>query len=334
MKRLKAFATSCMAIACMAGLLAFTTGCASQEAYAPPEKAPTLATPVIGEEGVLRVGVNTDNQPLAGVSKSSQNIVGLDVDAAAALADSFGLKLQLVDVGADAEKALTEGTVDIVMGIDKSETDASFWMSDTYLPTAVALFSTADNSTVPTNDAKPAIAAQVSSKSAWAVTNEFDQGTIVTSSDLQSAFSSLESGEVQYVASDAIIGTYAAYTNDDDAHIVALMQQPSGYCIGVLDSNSDLKQAVSDALATLSSNGVISLIETKWLGTPLDLSSVPMTSGAASPATSSSESDGENEGHESSEEAAGKGDEGATTPVSDTSGKAASNAVSRDEITA
>ena len=68
---------------------------------------------------VLRVGVNTQNQPLAGVSTSSQNIVGLDVDIAAYLADSFGLKLELVDVGTDAQAALDGGTVDIVMGVDK-----------------------------------------------------------------------------------------------------------------------------------------------------------------------------------------------------------------------
>lgn len=329
MKRLKTFATRCLAVACMASLLALLAGCASQEEYTPPEKSPTLSSPVIGKDGVLRVGVNTQNQPLAGVSQSSQNIVGLDVDIAAYLADGFGLKLELVDVGTDAEAALAEGTVDIVMGVDKSSADVSFWMSDTYLPTAIALFSTPGNATVPTNDAQPSIAAQVSSKSAWAVTNEFDQGNIVTTSDLQSAFSSLESGDVQYVASDAIIGTYAAHTAGDDVQIVALMQQPSGYCVGVLDSNSDLKQAISDALATLSGNGVVSLIETKWLGTTLDLSALPLTAGATSPTKSSDNAD----------EIAGDEDDG-ETPAADTStadspagtGGAASNAVSLKDV--
>lgn len=334
MKRFTKLATRCLAIACAACLLTVLASCASQEEYTPPEKSPTLASPVIGKDGVLRVGVNTQNQPLAGVSTSSQNIVGLDVDIAAYLADNFGLKLELVDVGTDAQAALDGGTVDIVMGIDKSGTDASFWMSDTYLPTAVVLFSTPGNMTVPTNEAQPSIAAQVSSKSAWAVTNEFDQGNIVTTSDLQSAFSSLESGEVQYVASDAIIGTYAAHTADDEVQIVALMQQPSGYCIGVLDTNSDLKQAVSDALATLSGNGVVSLIETKWLGTTLDLSALPLTAGATSPTPSSNNSDNEADDGEPSEGAAGEsGDESPTEPVSGERGPA-SNAVSRDEITA
>ena len=56
-------------------------------------------------------------------------------------------------------------------------------------------------------------------------------------------------------AADAIIGTYAAHSAGDDVHIVALMQQAGGYGVGVSDANTDLKQAVSEALATLTGNG-------------------------------------------------------------------------------
>lgn len=289
MKRLKTFASCGIAVVCMAALLAFLTGCSSQQAsYTPPEATPSVASPTIGKDGTLRVGVNTGNTPLAGQPASSSKIVGIDVDVAAALADELGLKLEVVNVGTDAATALTEGKVDIVMGIDKSDSTTSFWTSDAYLPTAVALFSTPSNSTVPTNASKPSVAAQVSSKSAWAVTNEFDDGTITTTEDLKSAFASLASGGVQYVAADAVIGTYAAHTAGDDVHIVALMQQPGGYAVGVSDSNAALKQAVSGALSTLAGNGVISVVETKWLGTALDLSGTPLTEGASSTSTNSS----------------------------------------------
>ena len=158
MKRYKTLASCCMAVACMAALLAVLTGCSSQQSYTPPEKAATLASPAIGKDGTLRVGVNTDNQPLAGQPASSSKIVGIDVDVAAALADSFGLKLEIVNVGSDPEAALKEGTVDIVMGIDKTDSDTTFWKSDAYLPTAVALFSTPSNTQVPTNTAETKIA--------------------------------------------------------------------------------------------------------------------------------------------------------------------------------
>ena len=46
-----------------------------------------------------------------------------------------------------------------------------------------------------------------------------------------------------------------------------------------------MKQAISDALATLEGNGVISVIEKKWLGSALDLSSIPLTAGAEAPSS-------------------------------------------------
>lgn len=342
MKRYKTLASCCMAVACMAALLAVLTGCSSQQSYTPPEKAATLSSPTIGKDGTLRVGVNTDNQPLAGQPESSSKIVGIDVDVAAALADSFGLKLEIVDVGSDAESALKEGTVDIVMGIDKSDSSTSFWKSDAYLPTAVALFSTPSNTQVPTNTAETKIAAQVSSKSAWAVTNEFDKAAFSTTNDLKSAFSELESGQVQYVAADAIIGTYAAHSAGYDVHIVALMQQAVGYGVGVSDANTDLKQAVSEALATLTSNGTIDVIETKWLGTALDLSSTPLTAGAtkstdANAADTTDEPQDEGEGENADDNTAPADDGNADAPADDGTGdevNAGENAVQPEDIVA
>lgn len=343
MKRLKTRATCAIAVACTAALLAFLTGCSSQQTYTPPELTPTLSAPTIAQEGTLRVGVNADSAPLAGQPSSSSKIVGIDVDVAAALADSLGLKVEIVDVGTDPEAALSNGTVDIVMGIDKSDTTVTFWKSDAYLPTGVALFSTPTNSNVPTDASQPKIAAQVSSKSAWAVTNEFENSTLTTTDDLKSAFSALESGQVEYVAADAIIGTYAAHSAGDEVHIVALMQQPSGFSVGVLDGNTELKQAVSEALATLTSNGMISVIEKKWLGTALDLSAVPLTAGATASNSSSSGAaagdSGKTEAPAGDETQAGtEGEEGAEPSATDGAntddGGAGSNAVQPQNVAA
>ena len=281
MKHLKRFAACCAAAVCCAAMLLLATGCQQQqESYTPPEATPAVSKPVIAQEGVLRVGVNASNAPLAGQPSSSTKIVGIDVDMAAALADQLGLKLEVVDVSTDAAGALTSGKVDVVMGVNKSDSP-SFWTSDTYLPTAVALFAQSSNSTVPANAESTKIAAQVSSNSAWAVTNEFDSSTITTTEDLKSAFSALEFGKVQYVAADAVVGSYVSNNAGMDVHMVALMQQASGYCVGVLDGNTQLKQAVSNALSAMNSNGVSSVIQKKWLGTTMDLSGIKLTAGAS-----------------------------------------------------
>ena len=288
MKRMKAL-VCCAAAACLAMVLA---GCSSQQSYTPPEKSATVSSPAIGKSGTLRVGVNAGSPPLAGSPSSSSKIVGIDVDVAAALADQLGLKLEIVDVGTDPEAALKEGKVDVAMGIG-SEIDVSFWRSPAYLPKGVALFSTSANATVPTKASSPKIAAQVSSTSSWQVTNEFGQDALVSENDLKSAFAALADGSAQYVAADAVIGMYAAHSGGYDAQIVALMQQPGGYCVGMLEANTELQAAVKDALAALTDGGIVSVIEKKWLGTDIDASSLPLTTGASSAKTDESKTSGD-----------------------------------------
>lgn len=301
MKRMKAL-VCCAAAACLAMVLA---GCSSQQSYTPPEKSATVSSPTIGKSGTLRVGVNAGSPPLAGSPSSSSKIVGIDVDVAAALADQLGLKLEIVDVGTDPEAALKEGKVDVAMGIG-SEIEVSFWRSPAYLPKGVALFSTSANATVPTKASSPKIAAQVSSTSSWQVTNEFGQDALVSENDLKSAFAALADGSAQYVAADAVIGMYAAHSGGYDAQIVALMQQPGGYCVGVLEANTELQAAVKDALAALTDGGIVSVIEKKWLGTDVDASSLPLTTGASSAKTDESKTSGdESDGGENAPAAEG-----------------------------
>ncbi|MFR1639461.1 MAG: hypothetical protein ACLSVD_10010 [Eggerthellaceae bacterium] len=112
------------------------------------------------------------------------------------------------------------------MGIDQSAAPRS----SRRVPSGRVRCSPAPSSTqrVPTNVVETKIAAQVSSKSAWAVTNEFDKQPSPRPTT-SSAFAELASGQVQYVAADAIIRTYAAHSAGDDVHIVALMRQAGGY---------------------------------------------------------------------------------------------------------
>ncbi|MDO4501578.1 MAG: transporter substrate-binding domain-containing protein [Coriobacteriia bacterium] len=263
-----------MAVAvAMASLFALfaLAGCSAEEEYVPSSKDPVVTTPVIGQEGVLRVGVNTGNPPLAG---QTSEIVGIDVDVASALADEMGLKVEVVDVAASPVEALTKGTVDVVLGVASTTSDKSMWKSATYLPTAVALFATSPDAGMPTKGDGKKIASQASSMSAYSATEAFGKSAVRSSADLQSAFNELSAGTVDYVAADAIIGHYAANTSGLDVTVVGLIGKPSGYKAGVLASNKELCSQVKKNLKALSDGGVISAIEKKWLGSSLNLSQV------------------------------------------------------------
>ena len=307
--RFKALAVCCAAAAAVAAL----TGCASQESYTPPESTPVVTSPAIGTDGVLRVGVNGQAAPLAGAN-SSGSLVGFDVDLAAALADELGLKVEVTDVGTDGASALADGTVDVVLGVEQDSMESEVWESDPYLQTAVALFSQDANASVPTDESGAQIAVQSSSTSSWMAENEYGSDALVRVNSLSEAFEALASGEADYAASDAVRGMYVVSSGSTGANasIIALMQQPSGYCAAVLDSNAQLKQAVTDAIANLVNGGMVGVLDRKWLGSDWDLSSIPLTAGATSQPDEEESSDEAVEGE--GEAASDNAGENAVTP--------------------
>ena len=277
MKRWKVGALVCVLVACLSLAL---VGCQSKD-YKPEGKSQTVSSAALGTDGTLRVGVNASSAPLAGQTSSSSRIVGIDVDVAAYIADQLGCKVEIVDVGNDPESALSDGRVDMVLGVDASSEDAGYWKSSSYLQSGVALFGTSTESAIPTTDSNPKIAAQASSKSSWRVTNLFGDDSLVVQSDLKSAFDALAKGSARYVAADAVIGTYVSHTNNYDAKILALLQDPSGYCAAVAEKNTELQGAVSGAIDSLVKGGIMNIIESKWLGAPIDLDSMTVVKAAS-----------------------------------------------------
>ena len=303
-KRLFSILVSCALVLSMAALL---TGCDNpfkKETYTPTSKDAELTTPTIGVSGTLRVGVNTSNPPLAG---QSSKIVGIDVDIAAALADLWGLKLEIVDVGANPLTSLQNGKVDLVLGVDVANTDTALAKSTPYIKTGVAFFSLNENASLPTAESK--ISAQATSMSAWKVSSHFGADSMVNASDLKSAFGNLADEKCQYVAADAVIGQYAAYTAGVDAYLVGTIGDLGGYCAATMGTNTQLTAQVASGLQKLASNGTIALIEKKWMGRSIDAAKVPAVKvteakDATKPATDTKDADKKEQGttEEKSEE--------------------------------
>lgn len=300
--------------------------------YTPEKLQPTVSTPTIGKEGVLRVGVDASNAPYS--TQVSGKLAGIDVDMAAALAAQMGLSLELVDVGSDAEGALKAGTVDVVMSMDSSDSSSSYWLSDPYLQTCVALFSKGQASSVPSASSSVSIEAQAASMSAWEVSNQFGDEALKTVPDLKTAFSDLNDGKVDYVAADAVIGVYITHTTHSDVHITALMQKVSGRSIGVLSSNDELKKAVSDALDAINSGGIGSIIEAKWLGSALSLDQYSQTATAQRASSKTSGTASSTNSAASSSTTESSSDSSSGTSTSSTEATTSSDSSNSDSATA
>ena len=298
MRKCKGFSVLCaLAGVCAAVILTLTLGGCTfvMKSDAPALSEAKLTAPTISEDGVLKVGVNTSQSPLAGMGNSK--IIGIDVDIAAAMADSLGLKLTIVDTGSTPEKSIANGEVDVAFGIDKSDAPSGVKLTDSYIPTAVVYFKKAGTTpTALTGDASPRIGAQGSSKSAWSATNAFGTDAVTASADLAGAFQSLESGQVEYVVADAVIGMYAANKAGVSVEVAALGTDASGYCVAIAEKNTALVSDITTALAKLVDDGTVAAIERKWLGGEVDLSVAQKISKTASNSTNSS-----NTGSKSSE---------------------------------
>lgn len=236
-------------------------GCSSQE-YTPAAKDQTVSDSSLKTEGTLTVGVNASHAPYA--TESSGSIVGIEVDIAAALADEMGLKLELVDVGTSVANAFDDENVDIVMGVD--EAGDGYWLSESYLSSSVAVFAADSAAQAPTAAGDFKVAAQSSSMSAWEVSDHYGDDCLADASSIQEAFQQLADGTVTYAAADSIIGEYVAHSTDIEAYPVALLQEPSTYCIAAASSNTDLQSAISKALTSIVDGGVVNVIEKRWLG--------------------------------------------------------------------
>jgi polar amino acid transport system substrate-binding protein len=265
-KRASILIVSLVAALCLSLMLC---GCSSEK-YEPQKKEQTVDNAVLHTSGTLRVGVDASNAPFA--AESSGNIVGIDVDIAAALADEMGLDLELVDVGSDPESAFANEGVDIVMGVNgKSKI---YQTTANYRESAVCVFSTDITAPAPTKKSK--IAAQASSLSSWEITDRYGEKVLTETVDLAEAFKSLQEGTVDYVAADSTIGGYVAHTSGVDAYPVALLQKPTGYGIAVSKTNAGLKTAVDGALENIDKGGTIGVITNKWLGNQVDITTVPV----------------------------------------------------------
>lgn len=269
MKKRLSMVVSLALAACLALMLG---GCS--EGYEPQLGEPAVSAEALADPGVLTVGVDASSYPFAGESKG--RIVGYNVDVAAAVADELGLRLELVDTGMNGIAALGQG-VDLLMGVDSSEVSGeACWLSPAYAPAAVAVFAADPEAPAPQADGQTVIGAQSSSLASWAVVQYYGAEALKSSIDLKEIFQGVKDGADAYAAADAVVGSYLANRLGMDTRIAGLLKEPGGYCMGVSGSNFELQEAVANALAAIQANGVMGVIDTRWLGGTIDVSAAEL----------------------------------------------------------
>lgn len=249
---------------------AAVSGCAKKQ-QEPAALQPKIAPPAIGEPGVLRAGVDFSTPPFAGEDAGRQ--AGLDIDVAAALAERLGLKLQIAEVKPDkAAEALKADQVDVVMSVPLSEKAlAGTTLGGTYIEDGPVLFAKTDASATvePTLGVKDLdgrkVAVQKNSAAYWTLSEQFGPDALIVKPTLRDAFDAAKKGEAEFVAGDAIVGSYLA-RDFEGYQIVGTVSPATLLGVAVLPDNSELADAVRGSLDTLSADGVLDAIRGKWVG--------------------------------------------------------------------
>ncbi|MDR2036033.1 MAG: transporter substrate-binding domain-containing protein [Coriobacteriales bacterium] len=259
----------------MALSLLVMSGCAGITGSKELAQTPTIASPTIGVDGVLRVGVDSTKVPYAGYpkdkSRQAENLVGIDVDIAAALAEQLGLKLQLVDVaGMSAEELFSSKAIDGIMDVEQTTSSTvKGTQVGPYILSGPALFAVVKSDKLPNVElsslAGTKIAAQKDSLSSWSLEELIGAGTADQRQNLDAAFTALQNGEVSYAAADAVMGSYLALEYNS-VSCVKIMGTPIGICMVVPTDNTQLADTLTGALRSIRDNGVLKTVLSKWFG--------------------------------------------------------------------
>jgi polar amino acid transport system substrate-binding protein len=239
----------------------------------------TVAPPEIIESSTLYVGVDSSHAPFAGISGTE--VIGIDVDIAYALAEQMGLRAQIVDIaGEDASAVVRDGRtstgqpIDVVMGIqtgvaNTASTPFTEAQVGPYLVDGPAVFtvglSSAPQSLDPAQLNGMKIVAQEGSLSAWQVSKNYGDESLITYPSLATAFDELSAGTVSYAAADAIVGSFLA-VQYENIRCEGMLTEPQGVYMGVATNRHELASKLTDALRSLRDGGSLQIIVAKWLG--------------------------------------------------------------------
>ena len=266
-KGLAAAFTLVLAGACLAGCQAPVTTTVEEAVAmrsAQAQAQVSVEAPVIAQDGVLRVAVLTSSGTPHVMEAPDGTLRGIDVDVAAALAQQMGLTLDLVPAASAAEAA--QQGVDVVLGVSP-QNDVGLSVVSSYMEEAVGVFVRDGEdlsdlagiagrgvAVVQGSDAQRAVTAVPGLAAAQ---RPYD--------DVDAAFDALDAGEVACVACSAYEGAYIALEHPS-VDLVGTVDVPRSVGAGVDCSNTALVAAVQESLDAVGSNGVLSLIRSRWVG--------------------------------------------------------------------
>lgn len=246
------------------------------------------------QPGTLTVAFDTSDRPQV-LTQDDGTIEGYNVDVAIALADNLGLEVSFVNAPS-ASAALDSGAADIYLGATSADESSDIMVSGELYQNATAVFGLSEDGTPLTVSASDLASARVGvrdgSASQEALANINVIATNTYSNYVNECFDALEAGEIDYVVCDATSGGNLARTYENCV-FAGVISASTSYGIAFRSSDTELAEAVSSVVETISADGTLDAMHQLWYGpVPMNLSSALLT-GITLPTTDDEASDGE-----------------------------------------
>jgi polar amino acid transport system substrate-binding protein len=240
-----------------------------------PITAHADALDTIAKSGTLRVAVPEDYPPFGSVG-ADMKPQGYDIDMAALLAKSMGVKLELVPVNsANRIPYLTTNQVDLVISsLGKTpEREKVLDFSTAYAPYFQGVFGPADiKVSGPADLTGKTVGATRGALEEIALTQMAPNATIKRFEDNNATISAFLSGQVQLIAAGNIVAAAILAKNPPRRPEAKFVIKNSPCFVGLNKNEPRLLAKVDAAIDQSKKDGTLESMSRKWFGQPLPAS--------------------------------------------------------------
>jgi polar amino acid transport system substrate-binding protein len=233
------------------------------------------ATNTLDKEEII-LGFDDTFVPM-GFKGENGEYAGFDIELAEAVGEKLGKEIVFQPIDwSMKETELNNGNIDFIWNgysiTEERQEQVTF--SDVYLDNRQVIITLADSGiNGKANLADKVVGAQNQSSAVDAIEKEpevlstFKDGSVVTFDTNNDAFMDLEAGRLDAIVADEILAKY--YINQRGAEKYKVLEEDFGkesYAIGMRKNDTELAEAVNNAIDELIKEGIAAEISEKWFG--------------------------------------------------------------------
>ena len=247
----------------------------TQEPAGGEDQTPANSLERIKAEGVLRVGIDASYPPMEFVDEDGKTPIGFDVDMASAIAEKLGVKAEFTIIDwSGIQASLLAGHYDAIMSsmtiTEGRQKEMDFVQ---YLTMGIAYASRPGVDVRTDSDLEGKVVVVQEETTAQYYIEDLMANAGIQPKELRSfpyatdAFRELANGRADVVAIDSPVAGYYAQLDPELYRVTgAAEMEPDPIGIALRKGETELREAIQQAVDELKAEGVLRELQVKWFG--------------------------------------------------------------------